>query len=212
MMMKKKIISGALFLMLTASLLSGCGKSNGLSALDFSNTTLSGTITAVDGDKVTIAMTGGFGGGRTGNRGNGDDRGNRDKTNGQNANSVQTMPEMPEGQTPPDMPEGTNGEVPIDMPEVKTPGNGNVTDNTEMDNAFGNMFSQGGSTFTLTITDESLLEECTMDDVAEGSFITITFGDNSTITSITVMKLTNTENAAPNGTAPEQQKTISGNE
>ncbi|MBO5088569.1 MAG: hypothetical protein J6C01_07835, partial [Lachnospiraceae bacterium] len=66
--MKKKILSGVLTLMLTTSLLSGCGKSNGLSSLDFSNTTLSGIITAVDSDKVTISMTSGLGGGRMGNR------------------------------------------------------------------------------------------------------------------------------------------------
>lgn len=221
MMMKKKLISGALALVLTASLLSGCGKSNGLSALDFSNSTLSGIITVVDGDKVTISMTGGFGGGRMGNRENGEGRGNRQDTNAQgtdntmdaaqpSAKDEQAMPEMPaetDGQTPPDMPET---QAPANIPEGEMPGGNNSANGTGMDNSFGNMFSQGSSTFTLTITDESLLEECTMDDIAEGSFITITFGDNSTITSITVMKLTNTENAAPNGqggTAPDGQDT-----
>lgn len=212
--MKRKILSGVLTLMLTTSLLSGCGKSNGLSSLDFSNTTLSGIITAVDSDKVTISMTSGLGGGRMGNRENGEGRGKRQDANAQSSTNTmdaaepsvegeQTMPEEPGGQTPPEMPEGTNTEAPTDMP-----GGNNSTGGTGTDNAFGNMFSQGGSTFTLTITDESLLEECTMDDIAEGSFIAITFGEQNTITSITVMKLTSTENAAPNGqggTAPDGQ-------
>lgn len=212
--MKRKILSGVLTLMLTTSLLSGCGKSNGLSSLDFSNTTLSGIITAVDSDKVTISMTSGLGGGRMGNRENGEGRGKRQDANAQSSTNTmdaaepsvegeQTMPEEPGGQTPPEMPEGTNTEAPTDMP-----GGNNLTGETGTDNAFRNMFSQGGSTFKLTITDESLLKECTMDDIAEGSFITITFGEENTITSITVMKLTNTENASPNGqreTAPDKQ-------
>lgn len=226
---KKKIISGALALMLTASLLSGCSKSNGLSALDFSNTTLSGTITTVDGDKVTIAISGGFGGG---GMGNGEGRGNRDDANIQPAgenddttqasgDATQAVPEKPsgeagqlpegaDGQTPPEMPEGMNGEMPTDMPKGEMPNNNDAADGTETDNAFGDMFSQAGSTFTLSITDESLLEECTMDDIKKGSFITITFGDDNTITSITVMKLTNTQDSAtPNGqdgTAPGGQE------
>jgi len=224
--MKKKILSGVLTLMLTTSLLSGCGKSNGLSSLDFSNTTLSGIITAVDSDKVTISMTSGLGGGRMGNRENGEGRGKRQDANAQSSTNTmdaaepsvegeQTMPEETGGQTPPEMPEGTDGQTPPEMPEgtnteapTDMPGGNNLTGETGTDNAFRNMLSQGGSTFKLTITDESLLKECTMDDIAEGSFITITFGEENTITSITVMKLTNTENASPNGqreTAPDKQ-------
>lgn len=189
MQTKRKIVSIALGLMLTASLLGGCGKSAGSNSLDFSNATLSGTITAVDGDKVTVAMSGGFGGGRMGNRGNNDNHGNRE---GWSADGNMDAAQSPEGdaQTPPDMP---NGEAPADMPEGEMP-NGD---------AFRNMLSQGNSTFTLTITDESVLEDCTIDDIAEGSFITITLGNNNTITSITVMKLTNTDNQVPSETTEE---------
>ena len=198
MQTKRKIISVALGLMLTVSLLGGCGKSNGNNSLDFSNTTLSGTITAVDGNKVTVSMSGSFGFGGMGNRG--EDRGNwKERATDSNTDATQstgeddlTPPEMPEGfdgATPPEMP---NGDMPTDMPKGEMP-NGDT---------FKNMFSQGGSTFTLTITDESVLEDCTMDDIAEGSLITITLGDNNTITSITVMKLTNSQ--SPSNTKEDE--------
>ncbi len=236
MKLKKKIISGALTLMLTASLLTGCGNS-GSNVLDFSNSTLSGTITAVDGDKVTVSMTSGFGGGRMGNRndasaqsadgeqtmpegtdnqtpptkpGGSDGEAPADMPKGTDGEAPADMPEGTNGEAPADMPEGTNGEAPADMPEGEMPSGDDATMGGGMDAAAGNMFSQGGSTFTLTITDESLLEECTMDDITEGSFITITFGDNNTITSITVMKLTNSQDGTtPNGqggAAPEGQE------
>lgn len=192
MQTKQKIISVALGLMLTASLLGGCGKGAGSNSLDFSNATLSGTITAVDGDKVTVSMSGGFGGGRMGNRNeerdNSEERSTDNNTDATQATGEESLtpPQMPEGLDGSNLPEMPNGEMPTDMPKGEMP-NGD---------AFKNMFSQGGSTFTLTITDESVLEDCTMDDIAEGSFITITLGDNNTITSITVMKLTNSQSSS----------------
>lgn len=194
MQTKRKIVSIALGLILTASLLGGCGKSGGSNALDFSNATLSGTITAVDGDKVTVAMSGGFGGGRMGNRGHmgAQAADNNTDTTQSAGDEGQTPPEMPESQDGQPVPEMPNGEAPADMQEGEMPNGNNATGDAENGNTFRNMFSQGNSTFTLTITDESVLEDCTMDDITEGSFITITLGDNNTITSITVMKLTNT--------------------
>lgn len=185
---KRKIISVALGLMLTASLLGGCGKGSGSNALDFSNATLSGIIASVDDDKVTISMSGGFGGGRMGNFSN------RMQDDEQSADNNDTESSGEERQTPPDM---ANGEMPEGV-EGQRPNRENFANG-----GFGGNMMQGNNTFTLTITDESLLEDCTMSDVVEGSFITITMGDNNSVSSISVMKLTNTDNQSTSDTPEE---------
>ena len=86
-------------------------------------------------------------------------------TSGDNATDTQntdtsdsnTTAENNDSQTPPDLP---SGEAPS---------------GTDSDNS---------TTFTLTISDESVLEDITLDDITEGTTLTITFGDDNSITSI----------------------------
>ena len=116
-----------------------------------------------------------------------------------NSDDSSTQKEAPkgfDGEMPPNMPEGFDGEMPEDF-DGKMPENmpeGFDGEKPDMNNSnIGNMFAQGGSTFTLTIKDTSVLSECTMDDIVEGSMITITLGDNNKVTSITVMKLSSSQ-------------------
>lgn len=208
MRMNKRILVWGMTTAFAASLLSGCGtgtnntssvKSSVTSnAVAFNNTTLTGTVTKVDGSTITLSLAGGMGGMMGGApqgggqmpSGNGNTPGNApadnnassdnsaeqsndkssDNTDTQNADSSnskdqQTPPEKPDGrsqdsnsqQTPPDL---SSGEAPSD------------TD------------SGNSTTFTLTISDESILEDITLDDIAEGTTLTITFGDDNTITSV----------------------------
>ena len=184
---RRKILPFALGIMLTASLLSGCGATSS-NTLDFSNTTISGIITAVDGDKVTISMSEGFGGGGMGNRGNKDN--NFASPENSDGETVPDIPENFDGEMPPNMPDNFDGEMPENMPK-NFDGEKPDTNNANL----GDMFTQGSSTFTLTIKDTSVLSECTLEDITNGSMITITFGDDNNITSITVMKLSNSQEA-----------------
>ena len=126
-------------------------------------------------------------------RNRGEERDNMEKPSSDNdkdgtpatGDDIPTPPEMPEDFDGSNLPEMPNGEIPTDLPKGEMPDG----------DTFKNMFSQGGSTFTLTITDESVLEDCTMNDIAEGSLITITLGDDNTISSITVMKLANSQSS-----------------
>lgn len=148
---KKKIVSVTISLLLTASLLSGCN-TNHSNEIDFSHSTLSGIITAVDDNKITISLSDGLGGGHMENRPN-------NETDSSDENMSQN------NQTPPEIPNRENG-----------------------------------NTFTLVIADESVLTNCTKSDITEGSMITVTFGDKNTITSIAIMKQTNTKNGiVPDG-------------
>lgn len=68
-----------------------------------------------------------------------------------------------------------------EMPE------GNPPENNSEDDAG----SSSRTTFTLTLTDESVLQDISLSDITENSMLIITFGDDNTITSIA---LSSTEN------------------
>lgn len=199
MQTKRKIVSLAMGIMLTASLLTGCDKSNGLTALDFSNSTLSGIVTAVDDNKATIALTGGMGGGRmNGGMRDGFNRNGEMPEDMENEEGMAELPSGEDGQEMAELPEGGDGQTPPEMPDGEMPGDENGErpempegmEGRERGGSFGG-FSGNSSTFTLTIEDESLLSECTMADIQEGAYVTITFGEDNSISSITAMQLTN---------------------
>ena len=88
------------------------------------------------------------------------------------------MPEMPEGETMPEMPEGGMPQMPNDgsMPEMP---------NGEMPEGFGNgmqsPFTAGEDSITLTLNEE------TVKTLSVGSIVQITFGDNGSVESLTVL-------------------------
>ena len=183
----KHFLAFTMTTLLSLSLLSGCGATtnsgqsatSGSNPLDFSNTTLNGTVTATDDNVITLSLSDGMGGRQMMNGGMNKGKDSSDRSS-ENSDNEQTAPDMPEGndngQTPPDMPEGNdNGQT---LPD----------------------WSAGSTSFTLTITDESVLKDTSLSDITEGSMLTITFGDNNTITSITV---TDTSNMSPDGAAQQ---------
>lgn len=170
MHIKKKITALTISTLLACSLLSGCAKNTDTTSdtsgavLDFSNTTLSGVVTSVDDNVITLSLSNGM-------------RGGFDNGQGMPGNSSgdnnQTPPEKPSGdndnQTPPEQPSGDNdNQAPPEQPSG---------DNDE-----------NATTFTLTITDESLLQDASLSDITNGTWLTISFDGNNQITSISIME------------------------
>lgn len=187
---QKQYLALIMVTLLSLSLLSGCGTKSGNSSLagsgsnplDFSNTTLSGIVTAVDDNVITLSLSGGMGGRQMTDDGMG--KGNR-PYDASGANN--------DGQTPPEFPADEN-----DNQSATDDTSDNSSDSTKSQKQF---YNRSNTTFTLTITDESVLEDCSLSDITENTMLTITFGDNNTITSISV---TDTSNAMPNGEAQEK--------
>ena len=266
MRMNKRILVFGMTTAFVASMLGGCGTGTNSSssvkssvtsnAVAFNNTTLTGTVTKVDGSTITLSLAGGMGGMMGGApqgggqmpSGNGNASSDNsteqsndkssDNTDTQNADSSdskdqQTPPDKPDGngqdsnsrQTPPDKPDSdsqnsNNQQTPPDKPDGDSPSSdgqsdaanntttsdGNAadtqnTDTSDSNTTEGNNDSQtppdlpsgeapsdtdsgNSTTFTLTISDESVLKDITLDDITEGTTLTITFGDDNTITSI----------------------------
>lgn len=163
--MKKKISAIILSLVLSTSLLTGCASRSSNSStnvLDFSNTTLTGIVTSVDGSKITLSMGGGMGGNMMGGRMN--------------------------GETPPDMPDETQKSDDTDTTE-NTDTNNDAANNANQ-NARSNA-NKTNTTFVLNISDESVIENASLSDITENAMLTITFGDNNTITKITIIDMSN---------------------
>ena len=221
MRMNKRILVFGMTTAFAASLLGGCGTSTSntssvkssvtSNAVAFNNTTLTGTVTKVDGSTITLSLASSMGGMMGGvpqgggqmPSGNGNAPGNTPADNNTSSDNStdskdqQTPPDKPDGdsqdsnnqQTPPDKPDGHNttdtqntdtsdsnttaesndSQTPPDLPSGEAPSG------TDSDNS---------TTFTLTISDESVLEDITLDDITEGTTLTITFGDDNSITSI----------------------------
>ncbi len=193
MKIKKHLLPFTMSLLLAGSLLTGCSSNEtaensqntrtaSQNTVTFENTTLTGTVTAIDGNTITLSLSEGMrmGGGRMDEMPEGnppennseDDAGSSDTQN-------ETPPEKPEGeasanseQEPPESSSDTSKQEP---PEPSS-------DTGD---------SSSRTTFTLTLTDESVLQDISLSDITENSMLIITFGDDNTITSIA---LSSTEN------------------
>lgn len=191
MKIKKHLLPFTMSLLLAGSLLTGCGgndtagssqnTTSSQNTVTFENTTLTGTVTAIDGNTITLSLSGGMrmGGGRM----EGMPEGNPSENNsGENAENSDTQSE-----TPPEKPDGeaseNNGEETLELP----------SDNSQQEAPeFSSDTVNGNSTtFTLTITDESVLQDISLSDITENSMLTITFGDDNTITSISLSSMEN---------------------
>lgn len=178
-MKKIKIFSFTLALLLAVFAFSSCSK------FEYDNSTIVAQVTAIDGQKVTLLvgemdmggnmMQGGMmpGGNMQG--------GNMTPPTGDStfpAIPDGEMPEMPEGETMPEMPEGGMPQMPNDgsMPEMP---------NGEMPEGFGSgmqsPFTAGEDSITLTLNEE------TVKTLSVGSIVQITFGDNGSVESLTVL-------------------------
>lgn len=186
----KKILAFGMTTTFALSMLGGCGaETNGSGENDtkstvvaFANTSLTGTVTKIDGDTITLTLSGGMGGGMPGGMMNDDMK--PDDVNGNNPESTseQKNENAPEQATPPEKPEGNDGEQ--------------MEKNMEQNN-----MSETGTTFTLTVKNEDLLENITLDDITAGSLLTITFGNDNEITSISLSESTPNKPGEPGGGA-----------
>lgn len=221
MRMNKRILVFGMTTAFAASLLGGCGtgtsntssvKSSVTSnAVAFNNTTLTGTVTKVDGSTITLSLASSMGGMMGGApqgggqmpSGNGNAPGN---TPADNNTSSDNSTDSKDQQTPPDKPDGdnqdsNNQQTPPDKPDGDNAADTQNTDTSDSNTAAESNDSQtppdlpssettsatdsdNSTTFTLTISDESVLEDITLDDITEGTTLTITFGDDNSITSI----------------------------
>ena len=150
----------AFLITITGVLFAGCGQSKTESgdqnSLEPGETRA--TVTAVDGNRLTLEIGGGT---RNGMRGG------------------------PGGQTPPDCSGDANGEAPA-MPDGQTP-----PDFGGGENGGRGPGEKGSSSATVTVSDESVI--CNSDgsgasfaDIAVGSVITVTVGDNGSVTKIVI--------------------------
>ena len=193
--MNKKYIAWMVTLILAVSILEGCSGSTDNNAsnkntLDFSNTTIHATVTSIDDNKITLSLTGRI--------------------------SADHIPNANKPSEPaPDLPEQNNGNNDQDSPERPDNGNGNQAPPEQTDNGSGNQAppeqTDNGSgnqtpseqpdnnttTFTLTITDESVLQGISLSDITKGSFLSITFGGKDTIISIVQEVISNPNSGTP---------------
>ena len=221
MRMNKRILVFGMTTAFAASLLGGCGTSTSNTssvkssitnnAVAFNNTTLTGTVTKVDGSTITLSLASSMGGMMGGApqgggqmpSGNGNAPGNApadnntSSDNSADSKNQQTPPDKPDGdsqdsnnqQTPPDKPDGDNA---TDTQNTDTSDSNTTAESNDSQTppdlpsgeALSGTDSDNSTTFTLTISDESVLEDITLDDITEGTTLTITFGDDNSITSI----------------------------
>lgn len=185
--MKKKYIALMITFTLAVSILVGCSGSAAdtnaanKNTLDFSSSTIHGTVAAIDDNKITLSLTDGMNTGRIPN----------------DSNPSESAPDLPEqavgendSQTPPEQPNEENGsqtlpEPPSGKDDSQTPPGPRVNDTT---------------TFTLIINDESVLQDISLSDITEGSILSITFDSNNTITAVTQENISNQNG----GNAPDQ--------
>ncbi len=195
---KKKIAAVTLTAMLACSLLGGCTKNNkdtkntasentAAAQLDFSNSTLNGIVTSVDDNVITLSLNGRM------NMRAGQGKGMQapDAPSGNGEETDQTPPDAPSGngeetgQAPPDAPSDSNGEM-------------------------GHMNTDNTSTVTLTITNESVLQDISLSDIAEGTFLIISFGDNNQITGVAKAEMGGNPGENPNSSSNNSVNTGTG--
>lgn len=200
MKIKKKSITFIMTMVLICSMISGCTKNTTSSdstanenTLDFSNTTLNGTVTSVDNNKITLSLTGGMGGGHMMDGGKPDGNPSEQASDGNNEAASSEQPaEEPNGQTPPEQPADDSS-------------------NPAASEENASKRQENQTSFTLTITDESVLQDIALSDITEGSLLSITFGNSNTITSITLSESFNMKDGdTPSGTAPEESSVNTG--
>lgn len=156
-------------------ILTGCGNSSSDNTYQIKNSTVTGTVKSIDGDKITLTL----------------------ETGGANAGGGMPGSDMVQGgQTPPERPEGesADGQTPPDMPEQdeNTQDNSGSDEEAESNNEpDSEEQADRAVTIVMTITDTSVLEdadgkEASLSDISEGDTLTVTIGESGNITKIVV--------------------------
>ncbi len=209
MLMNKKYIALMVTLILAVSILGGCSGSTDSNAsnkntLDFSNTTIHATVTGISDNKITLSLIGRISTDHIPNTNKPSEAAPDLPGQADGESTNQSSPKQPDNgndnQAPPEQSDDENGNP--SPPEQADNGSGNQPSPEQADNGNGNpspseQMNDNTTTFTLTITDESVLQDISLSDITEGAFLSITFGDKNTITSITQEVISN-----PNGGTP----------
>lgn len=165
-----KLIVAILTLTLVIGAFAGCTK------FEYDNSTIVAQVTAIDGQKVTL-LVGEMDMGGNMMQGGMMPGGNMQGGNMTPPTGDSTFPAIPDGEMP-EMPEGGMPQMPNDgsMPEMP---------NGEMPEGFGSgmqsPFTAGEDSITLTLNEE------TVKTLSVGSIVQITFGDNGSVESLTVL-------------------------
>ncbi|MCD8366508.1 MAG: hypothetical protein LUC48_00545 [Clostridiales bacterium] len=157
---------------------------------DYSGSTVTGQVTAIDGATVTLQLgelteSEGFGGGEMPNGEGGGEMPSGD------ADGSGTMPEMPDGEMPsgdfdgsgtvPEMPDGESGDFDGEMPS----------------GGMGSSFTAGEDTLAVDLTDVTISlsdgSEGSASDLAVDDILQITFDEDGAISSVTVVTVTGGE-------------------
>ena len=190
------ICTAAMLLLVSACSSSQETASSTLETTDYSNTTITGSVTAIDGTLVTIQTGMGGGGNKNGappqNNGAPDAQNDdsqqsdtappeasqpADSSNSSDGNSQSTQqPDgEPDGERPTDMPELPSGEQPTDMPDGEQP--------ADMQNSEKAVFDLGSASIT---SEDNSGEDMSVSDIEVGDMLEITFGDNNTVESVVI--------------------------
>ena len=195
--MKKKQMLSALCAAALALSLTGCGTSSGTDTPDYSGSTLTGQVTAIDGSSITLQL-----GELTEQEMTAPDGQAPDDQGGQSAG--ETPPELPDGdasvgeapaetqdgQTPPDQPDGGEGQTPPELPE-----NGGGDMGRQAPDGMGGSvttFTAGDETVTLDFSGASITrdgQEAALADIAVGDVLTIEVGDKNTVTTVVIQSI-----------------------
>lgn len=165
-----KLIVAILTFTLVIGAFAGCTK------FEYDNSTIVAQVTAIDGQKVTL-LVGEMDMGGNMMQGGMMPGGNMQGGNMTPPTGDSTFPAIPDGEMP-EMPEGGMPQMPNDgsMPEMP---------NGEMPEGFGSgmqsPFTAGEDSITLTLNEE------TVKTLSVGSIVQITFGDNGSVESLTVL-------------------------
>lgn len=170
------------------------------STSDYKGSTVIGKVTAVDGNTITLSIGGGPGGpGGSQKEGKGRPDGNKgtDSTDNQSGTDTNTPPELPDNngdnQTPPELPDNNgDNQTPPDMNSAD--GNTSTDSNDTNDSSSSSDKKDTdkknadkkheSKTVTITIDDESVLNDISLSDITEGTRLTVTFDDNGNVTSV----------------------------
>ena len=207
----KGFSSFALLAAMTAVLLTGCGAGDNSSTAntadqsqtiaeagntsDYSGKTIIGKVTKVDDNEITVSVGGGPGGGR-GDKGekpelnkNSDNtkNNNNDGSSDDNASSEDTD-DTSDKQTPPELPDNNNdSQTPpdnnSDNSDIPAPPDNNSDGKNSSDKKNGNQ-KRENKTVTITIDNESVLQDIELSDITEGSRITVSFDDSGNVSSV----------------------------
>ena len=220
-MKNKRLAALATAMAMVTAIASGCSKNSGSTSEsdDYSGQTITGEVTVVDGDDITIALGEIKEAEDSSSESEDDNSGESEPTEAtdtsDNSNDSRSMPsgqsqgdgEAPSGQAPGDgeMPSGQapgDGEMPSGQaPGGNMPGDSSAIVQYEFEENGDTATIDVSSVTTITVENDTDDEDDTVDEIQVGDILEITFDEEGSVSSITVKSLTESSSAdmMPNG-------------